>query len=609
MFDSRVSGATSFTNQSATPAVALNRRGATPPNDIERTVGNFIKYYPWMIAFVVLIHALYLVYFNQYFGIHSTNLERVVDDSFILFGELVILFACVYTLRRIRQLEKDTRESLIRRARLAIIFITISALCNVIGQCIWIWYDGTLPAVPFPGIDDVLFLSNYPFFFVGIALLIPRGGSAVGRARVLVDATTLVLSVVALFWYLVLGPTLATLSGTALVKGVSLAYPVSDLAAAVTAILLYFNPFSSTAPRRTLARLTLGIAVSAISNMIYGYAAANGTYYTGQYIDVGFTLTWLLIAWAVFTYPSDLEQMIIAQPEQASSPKMSSRVSAIFRAILPLLFTLLTSILLLLEVALRGSAPIEQILLVCAGLFFLPVVRQSLTLIDNSMLNERLNVALSQSQSAFHQSQNQLISTTLRTEQLEQLLGNIENLQEVHASLARGDLSARAMVQGPLAPVALSLNLLIERMNRWAQARQINHILTEEANWLCQVLDTLSEGKMVPRIPSSHNHLPTGNALLITGRLQARLRTRFQRQRDTIQIAVKRLQLLKEALSQMRSEAHGETLEYFKIEQFLMVVERSMVSYELQLQELWKQSNIYEQNPEAVSPQRTPSTK
>lgn len=96
----------------------------------------------------------------------------------------------------------------------------------------------------------------------------PRGGSAAGRARILVDAGTLVLSVLAIFWYFVLGPTLTTFSGSALVKGVSLAYPLSDLAASVAAILLYLNPFPSTGPRRTLARLTLGIATSAVSNMI-----------------------------------------------------------------------------------------------------------------------------------------------------------------------------------------------------------------------------------------------------------------------------------------------------------------------------------------------------
>lgn len=101
----------------------------------------------------------------------------------------------------------------------------------------------------------------------------------------------------------------------------------------------------------------------------------------------------------------------------------------------PLFFTLSTCALLVLAVALRGDAPFEQVVLVCAGLSVLPVVRQSLTLVDNIMLNERLRLALNQSQSAFHLSQDKLISTTSHAEQYEHLLGNIKNLQEVHASL------------------------------------------------------------------------------------------------------------------------------------------------------------------------------
>lgn len=608
MIDPRVSGGARLSDRIAISAGTFHERNEGSPVRTDSAAEKFIRYYPWIIALVVVLDVLYLVFLNMRPDIRSTNGGRVIDDSFILLGELFILAACVYALKRIQQLERDTRESLIKRAQLAVFFLTASALCNSIGQVLWIWYDGTLPAVPYPALDDALFLSNYPFFFIGIALLVPRGGSAAGRARVLVDAGTLVLSVLAIFWYFVLGPTLATLSGTALVKGVSLAYPLSDLAASVAAILLYLNPFSSTGPRRTLARLTLGIACSAVSNMIYGYIQAAGAYYTGLWIDAGFPLTWMLIAWAVFIYPSDLERMLVEQPEQStSSPQLNSRVSAIFRAILPLLFTMLTCALLVLAVALRGDAPIEQVVLVCAGLFLLPVVRQSLTLVDNIMLNERLRVALNQSEHAFHQSQDKLISTTMRAEQLEQLLGSIENLQEVHASLARGDLSVRAVVQGPLAQVAQSLNLLIERMNRWAQSAQVNQVLMEEANWLCQVLEALGEGRAVSNIPSPHHPYPTSNALFIAQRLQARLTLRFQQQREVVQIAARRLQLLKNLVMQARNDVRNELLDRLRTEQFITEIQRQLIGYEAQFQELWKQSSVYETNQQTVPPQRSNS--
>lgn len=583
---------TSPLNQVA-PQVAL-------PVQTRKRESPFLQAFPWMAVGVVIIHLLYLFFLNTHPKVLQTNSGRVIDDSFILLGELVILAACVFALQRTGRLERDTREGSKTRAQWAVWFLTIATLCNAFGQVLWIWYDGTLPAVPYPALDDIFFLANYPFFFIGIALLVPRGGSAAGRARVLVDAGTLVLSIMAIFWYFVLGPTLATLSGTALIKTVSLAYPLSDLAASVAAILLYLNPFNSAIPRRTLSRLTLAIACSALSNMIYGYLQVNGTYYTGSYVDAGFPLTWLLIAWAVFTYPSDLQLMLNAQPEQAAGKaELSSRVSAIFRATLPLFFTLLTSALLLLAVALRGNAPLDQVVLVCAGLFLLPVIRQSLTLTDNILLNERLRLALNQSHDAFHQSQNQLISTTSRAEHLEQLLGNIENLQEVLAQLARGDLSVRATVQGPLAPVAQSLNLLIERINRWAQTAQVNQVLMEETAWLCQALETLSEGRVALNIPSSNNSLPTGNALLIIKRLQTRLSFRSQRQKELLQLIAKRQSMLRNMVAQARSEVQqGATMERLKIEQLLGAIEKGLFSYELQLQDLWKQTNVYEQPAE-----------
>jgi hypothetical protein len=595
MFNQMANGGQQFSDQFVPPTAASSNAQAASSTVRETAMEKFVRYFPWMIFAVVLAHVLYLIYFNLNFGRNSTNFERVIDDSFILLGELFILAGCVYALKRIQQMSNiEGSEGMIRRARLAVIFLTLSALFNSVGQIFWIWYDGTLPAVPYPGIDDALFLSNYPFFFIGIALLIPRGGSVAGRARVLVDAGTLVLSVLAIFWYFILGPTLATLSGTALVKAVSLAYPLSDLAAAVAAILLYLNPFSSTVPRRTLARLTLGIAVSATSNMIYGYTTASGTYYTGLFVDAGFPLTWMLIAWAVFTYPSDLQQMMGKQPEQVERrTELSSRVSAVFRAILPLLFTILTSALLLLIVAVEGNVPLVQVVLVCAGLFLLPVIRQSLMLVDNMVLNERLRVALGESRYAFQQSQDKLISTTLRAEQLQDLLTGIENLQAVHARLAQGDFKIKAAVQGPLAPVAQSLNLLIERMNRWAQAAQVNRMLMEEANALCRVLETLSEGQLAAQVPYSNRPLPTSHALLITGRLQTRLGMRFQRQRESLRMAEKRLQMLKNLVEQAQGSIQGETFDRAATEQLFSAIGRSLASYESLLQDLWNHSNIY----------------
>ena len=105
----------------------------------------------------------------------------------------------------------------------------------------------------------------------------------------------------------------------------------------------------------------------------------------------------------------------------------------------------------------------------------------------------------------------------------------------MHAKLARGNLGVRARVDGPLSPVAQSLNLLIERLQRWAQFERSNRVLESEANRLREVLDELSEGHLTP-LPGSRSTLPTGAALVSTQRLQRHLALRFGRLREALDI-------------------------------------------------------------------------
>jgi hypothetical protein len=112
-----------------------------------------------------------------------------------------------------------------------------AAFTYSVGQAIWTWYDGHYISsqLPFPAIYDPFYLSVYPLGWTGIALLIPRGGTAAGRTRLLLDAGIAVASVLAISWYFILGPTIGYLSGSTIEKIVALAYPLGDLSLAVAA--------------------------------------------------------------------------------------------------------------------------------------------------------------------------------------------------------------------------------------------------------------------------------------------------------------------------------------------------------------------------------------
>ncbi|MBO0780463.1 MAG: hypothetical protein J2P37_16685, partial [Ktedonobacteraceae bacterium] len=356
----------------------------------------------------------------------------------------------------------------------------------------------------------------------------------------------------------------------------------------------------------TIGRLSIGVTLLALTDSLYAYFTLEGIYHTGFLQDVGWPLSWLFIGWAVLGYLNDLVKL--ANQRRTYEPVRSAtrlgNTGAALRAIAPALIALFTCGLLLFAVALRNTAPLIQVVFVCAGLFLLPIIRQALTLIDNLMLNERLRVALEQSQQAFQNSQRELLSTTTRAEQYEELRSSIENLQSVHAHLSRGDLSARAQVQGPLAPVAQSLNLLIERMGRWSQQLQQNQVMGQEAEQIYRALENLSEGQSISNPPAAPSSLPTGRALFAASRLQNRLQIRFRRLRETSDLLASRLNMLGELTKRGRQGAGSNVSP--QVEQAFFQLEKSIGHSRDVLKDLQAQTVGYVQE---VGPRRSASVR
>jgi hypothetical protein len=329
------------------------------------------------------------------------------------------------------------------RAWIAWTFLGGAAFTYSVGQLIYVWFDGhyTSAMLPFPAIFDPFYLSVYPLGWIGIALLIPRGGTAAGRTRLLLDAGIAVASALAISWYFILGPTIESLSGTTIAKVVALAYPLGDLSLVVAASLLLFGPSGAAALNGVLGRLAIGVTWLAVTDSLYGYFVLQGTYHTGLLQDIGWPMSWLFIGSAALVYPSAVVRLTgqrLTNEELRPNSRLNTTGTAI-RAITPIVIAVLTCAVLLLVVALRNVAPVVQVVIVCAGLLLLPVVRQLLTLIDNMLLNERLRVALGQSQEAYQQSQQALLATSSRAERYDELRAGIENLatgRSLHCSRA-----------------------------------------------------------------------------------------------------------------------------------------------------------------------------
>jgi hypothetical protein len=551
---------------------------------------------------------LYLLYLQTRSDVGDNGTLRGVSDLFVLFGSAACAFTCWYTAFSLRKM-RATVGLLAGRAWIAWACLGGAAFTYSVGQGIWTWYDAHYISsqLPFPAVYDPFYLLVYPFSWVGVALLIPRGGTAAGRTRLLLDAGIAVASALAITWYFILGPTVSSLSGSPIEKTVALAYPLGDLSLCVASALLLFGPSGASVLNSSLGRLAIGVTWLALTDSLYGYLQLQGAYHTGLLQDIGWPMSWLFIGWAALVYPSAVSRLTGQRlaSEQTSSNTRLSTTSAALRAITPIVLALLTCAVLLLVVALGNTAPLVQVVLVCAGLILLPVIRQLLTLVDNLILNERLRVALGQSQQAYQQSQQALIATSSRADRYDELREGIENLQSVHAQLARGDLNVRARVQGPLTPVAQSLNLLIDRLNRWVQFAQINQMMEAEAEQVRYTLDELSEGRM-SRIPASRSSFATGGALIALGRLQRQLNLLFGRLQGTVghinrswTSAIQLLQGTRQSLQQQASVPPQQQVQL--LQTTINQLERTLMNNQALLQDLWRDTQVF------VSPDNGPS--
>jgi hypothetical protein len=117
--------------------------------------------------------------------------------------------------------------------------LAASALSWCLGQAAWGTYESLLGReVPFPSYADLGYLGALPFLFLGLCLLPKSSLSTATRVRGLLDGLVIATALLMVSWELVLGRTLLAGSGSLLMRGIGLAYPVGDVVSATLAFVL-----------------------------------------------------------------------------------------------------------------------------------------------------------------------------------------------------------------------------------------------------------------------------------------------------------------------------------------------------------------------------------
>jgi diguanylate cyclase (GGDEF)-like protein len=197
------------------------------------------------------------------------------------------------------------RAWLIDKERLAWGLIGLALAVWAAGE---IYYGAVLTgdgSIPIPSPADAGYLLFYPFAYAGVIVLARRRLDAFSAGRWL-DGILVGAAIAALAAALALGPIVdaGTESGDTLAVATNLAYPIGD----VVLLSLIATAWALDGFRlgRRWTMFVAGLVVIAISDCVFLFQSAQGTYVPGGLLDAAWPLGALMIAAAAWSSPSTL---------------------------------------------------------------------------------------------------------------------------------------------------------------------------------------------------------------------------------------------------------------------------------------------------------------
>jgi uncharacterized membrane protein YfbV (UPF0208 family) len=499
------------------------------------------NYGPWIIIGFVTVFALFLISMNLAGQVPGKSFVlKGVSDVLQFIGEGIGCFFCARMTFRLRRVYAQMRHELmektlgrratkdlaadraetraVQRSCLAWTLLAIAIALYASGQAGWTGYDVHMNSadVPFPGLYDIGFVASYPFFLAGTLLLTRRNMSAVRHMYPLLDALAMVGASLALSWFFLLGPTVAGLPQSPGFEAafLSIYFPAGDLFLVAVGAFLMFSPLSNRTQQPIFLLLCLGLLCLAITDSLLGYDNLASGFNTGTLQDLLWPMSMLLVGLAAIEYPDSIanEQQQKEGPTNtapmSSELPMSGRASqltAIVQTVLPLILVLITCVQLLLNITPRGGMVSIQSNLVVLALVLLLIARQTLTVLENNRLVTNIHNELVFSRRELYRKRREAEEAVRRAREKQELEENILALHSVHTRVAHGDFSARApAISGPLQPIALSINFMLDRLSSIEQQSTHYKQLMREFKMVQEAVERFERGQS----PWPSNHPP-----------------------------------------------------------------------------------------------------
>lgn len=150
---------------------------------------------------------------------------------------------------------------------------------------------------PYPSPADGFWLGLYPCIFAGMWLLARARLRGVNR-RVCLDGLIVGLGLAALSASIVFGQVAESTHGDAMTIVTNLSYPAADLLALILIAVLFSA--ARTLVDRTCQTLAVGIGVFLVTDSIYLFQIADGSYALNTMLDLGWPLALVLIGFAAW---------------------------------------------------------------------------------------------------------------------------------------------------------------------------------------------------------------------------------------------------------------------------------------------------------------------
>ncbi|MEA2289507.1 MAG: hypothetical protein QOD55_1504 [Solirubrobacteraceae bacterium] len=217
----------------------------------------------------------------------------------------------------------------VARERVAWLTMAVGVIGWALGNVYYTAVLWDLDPIPIPSVSDVLWIAYYPVVYVAVAMLL-RARIARFHANLWVDGALAALAVAALSAAVVFESVSDTTGGAPLEVATNLAYPLGDLilVGMVTGVVA----LTGWKPGVTWGALAGSFLLFGVSDGIYLWGNATGTWEAGSVFEAGWPAATLLLAWAAWMQPR------YVRPRPVDGKRM---------LVVPLMFALLGLVLLI----------------------------------------------------------------------------------------------------------------------------------------------------------------------------------------------------------------------------------------------------------------------